>query len=206
MWSTQAFARLLVNIHQAVRPGISILDGVLALEGEGPGKGGKPRHIGVLMGSCDSFALDMAVCNMIGINYESLPILKIARETGILPSCEIEGDLPRVFDFDLPAAQGLIFGPRLLHNFMRRHTQPLPVCDDSLCKLCSQCWTICPAKAIKPREDGIDFDYEKCIRCYCCIEVCPHGALQTKETIGGKIVSLLIDRNHSHKGQAKRND
>ena len=65
---TMAFARLLVAIHQAVRPTVSILDGILALEGEGPGKRGKPRKIGVLMGSCDTFALDMAVCKMIGMD------------------------------------------------------------------------------------------------------------------------------------------
>src|SRR4030066_461605 len=130
---TMAFARLLVAIHQAVRPTVSILDGILALEGEGPGKRGKPRDIGVIMGSGDTFALDMAVCKMIGINYESSPVLKSTFDTGILPPCEVEGDLPQVFDFDLPKAEGLVWGPRFLHNFMRRNTQPLPVCEDNLC-------------------------------------------------------------------------
>ena len=183
-----AFARLLVAIHQAVRPTVSILDGILALQGEGPGKGGKPRHIGVLMGSCDSFALDTAVCRMLGIDYKNVPVLKIAAEINLIDSCEVEGELPTVYDFELPPTGGLIFGPRFLHNFLRRHTMPLPVCDNNLCKLCSECWTICPAHAIQSLEAGVKFDYQKCIRCYCCIEVCPHKALHSKETIGGKII------------------
>ena len=194
---SMAFARLLVAIHQAVRPSVSILDGILALEGEGPGKGGKPRHIGVLIGSCDSFALDTAVCRMLGIDCKSVPVLKIASEINLINSCEVEGELPTVYDFELPQTGGLIFGPRFLHNFLRRHTLPLPVCDNHLCELCSKCWTICPAQAIKSLEAGIEFDYQKCIRCYCCIEVCPHKALHSKETISGKIIRKFIDGRHN---------
>ncbi len=90
---TDAFARLLIAIHQAVKPTVSILDGVLALEGEGPGRGGKPRQIGVLMGSDDSFALDMAVCQMLGISYASAPILKNAEAMGLLPTFKVTGDV-----------------------------------------------------------------------------------------------------------------
>jgi Pyruvate/2-oxoacid:ferredoxin oxidoreductase delta subunit len=195
----------LVAIHQAVKPAVSILDGIMALEGEGPGKGGKPRHIGVLMGSCNSFSLDTAVCRMIGIDYESVPVLKIAREINLLGSCEIDGVLPVVNDFHLPETGGLIFGPRFLHNFLRRHTMALPVCENHLCKLCNQCWTICPAKAITALESGIAFDYGKCIRCYCCIEVCPHAALHSRETAGGKIINKLINAGHHQKtNQGKR--
>ena len=191
---TDAFARLLIAVHQAVKPTVSILDGILALEGEGPGRGGKPRHIGIIMGSDDSFALDMAVCQMLGISYKSAPVLKNALEIGILPGCEVKGSLPRVMNFQLPPSSGLIWGPRFLHNFMRRHTTAIPVCADSLCEMCSQCWVLCPAKAIEELAEKIKFDYKKCIRCYCCIEICPYGALHTRETIGGKITRRLMEK------------
>jgi len=191
---TDAFARLLVAIHQAVKPTVSIIDGVLALEGEGPGRGGKPRQIGVLMGSDDSFALDMAVCQMLGISYASAPILKNAEAMGLLPTFKVTGDVPLITDFQLPPSSGLIWGPRFLHNFMRHHTMALPVCDDSLCEMCSQCWTLCPAKAIEPLAEKIKFDYKNCIRCYCCIEICPYGALHAEETIGGKITRKLMNK------------
>ena len=190
---TLAFARLLVAIHQAVKPTVSILDGILALEGEGPGKRGRPRKVGVLMGSDNSFALDMAVCKMIGAPYENVPPLKIARDDQLIPSWEIDGKLPQVSNFQLPGGSPLIFGPVILQNFLRRHTLALPVCDQPLCELCGKCRTICPAGAIKEETDKIEFDYRKCIRCYCCIEICPYAALHAQETLGGKITRNLMD-------------
>jgi uncharacterized protein (DUF362 family)/Pyruvate/2-oxoacid:ferredoxin oxidoreductase delta subunit len=189
---TVAFARLLVSIHQAVKPTVSVLDGILALEGEGPGKRGRPRKVGVLMGSDNSFALDLAVCKMIGVPYENVPILKIASDDQLIPNLEIDGILPQVHNFQLPGAGPLIFGPVVLQNFLRRHTLALPVCDQPLCKLCSKCWTLCPAEAIQESAKKIEFDYGKCIRCYCCIEICPHGALHAKETLGGMLTRKLV--------------
>lgn len=190
-----AFARLLVAIHQTVKPSISILDGVIALEGEGPGKRGRPRDVGILMGSTDTFALDRTVCKMIGIDEERVPVLKIAREDSLVRPYEIDGILPPVYNFRLPGAEGLVFGPRPLQNFLRRHTLPLPVCEEHLCQFCSKCWIICPAKAIEPlKTKKIRFNYEKCIRCYCCIEVCPHGALHSRETVGGRLIRRLIKK------------
>ncbi|HSO20037.1 MAG TPA: DUF362 domain-containing protein, partial [Desulfosarcina sp.] len=40
----QMFARLIVGIFEAVQPAYTIVDGVLAMEGQGPGKGGTPRE------------------------------------------------------------------------------------------------------------------------------------------------------------------
>lgn len=191
---TVAFARLLVAIHQAVKPTVSILDGILALEGEGPGKRGRPRKIGVLVGSNDSFALDVTVCKMLGVPYTSMPMLKVAEEKQLIPSCEIDGTLPQVRNFQLPGAGQLIFGPVFLQNFLRRHTVAGPVCEEPLCQLCGKCSTICPAEAIEEKTDKIEFDYSKCIRCYCCIEVCPFGALHSQETLGGRLTRRLVNR------------
>jgi len=27
----------------------------------------------------------------------------------------------------------------------------------------------------------INIDYDKCIRCFCCLEICPEGAISVKE-------------------------
>jgi len=191
---TGVFARLLVAIHQAVVPAVSVLDGILGLEGEGPGKAGRPRQIGILMASDNSFALDMAVCKMLGIPYANMPVLKAARDEQLLPSWEIDGILPPVSNFQLPGGGNLIFGPAILQNFLRRHTLARPVWDETLCRLCSKCRTICPARAIVERADKIEFDYKKCICCYCCIEICPYGALHSQETWGGRLTRKLIDK------------
>ena len=47
----EMFAKLLVNIYKAVSPAMTIIDAILAMEGQGPGRRGTPKHLGVLMGS-----------------------------------------------------------------------------------------------------------------------------------------------------------
>jgi uncharacterized protein (DUF362 family)/Pyruvate/2-oxoacid:ferredoxin oxidoreductase delta subunit len=189
------FARLLVQIGGAVKPSVTVLDGVLAMEGQGPGKGGTPKQIGVLIGSDDAVALDVAVCNMLNIDPDNLLTNRIAREMGYTDgSIEIDGDVPRVRDFVLPEITPLVFGPERLHGFMRRHLVQRPESDLSICRLCGECWRYCPAGAIRREKKRIRFDYDKCIRCYCCIEVCPHAALSAEETIPGRIVRRMLKK------------
>ncbi len=188
----ELFASLLVKIHNAVRPAVTILDGILAMEGEGPGKSGTPRELGIIAGSNDANALDITICRMLGIEPYSVFTVKAARDAGHIPKdIEVQGDIPVIPDFHFPAIVPLVFGPQILHGFMRRHLVQRPLPNPSLCRLCGECWKYCPAKAISREGQRIKIDYEKCIRCYCCIEVCPHAALRTKEPLLGKAVRRL---------------
>jgi uncharacterized protein (DUF362 family)/NAD-dependent dihydropyrimidine dehydrogenase PreA subunit len=189
----EMFAKLLVGICRVLKPSFTILDGIVALEGQGPGKGGTPRSLGVLMGSEDAFALDIVVCRMLGIEPERLLTNRVALEAGLVESAlRVEGDLPGVSDFKLPEIAPLVFGPKAFHGAMRRHFLQRPASHDTLCRLCGECWKYCPAKAITHDTKRVRFDYEKCIRCYCCIEVCPHGALSAEETIPGKVIRRIM--------------
>lgn len=191
----QAFAKLLVRIARTLRPSFNILDGILALEGEGPGRGGVPRPAGVILAGGDPFAVDFVVCRMIGIAPEELPILKAAADMGnpvAAPECD--GPLPEIRGFRLPRLTPLMYGPKSLHGFIRRQLLQRPVCDDKTCRMCSECWKICPAGAITPEKAPLSFDYDRCIRCYCCFEVCPFGALRTAETAAGRLVRRAAER------------
>lgn len=183
-----AFARLIARIGMTLKPAFNILDGIRALEGQGPGMGGVPRELGVLLASRDPFALDRTVCRMVGLDPERLPILKSAREMGLLAAeAAIDGSLPAIADFRLPRTTSLVFGPSFLQGWIRRKLLQRPVCNPALCRMCGECWKICPARAITPGAEPLCFDYDRCIRCFCCLEVCPFGALQTVETLAGKI-------------------
>ncbi|PIV05618.1 MAG: hypothetical protein COS57_07040 [Syntrophobacterales bacterium CG03_land_8_20_14_0_80_58_14] len=185
----QTFAWLIARIGMTLRPAFNILDGVLTLEGQGPGMSGVPRELGVLLAGCDPFALDRTVCRMVGLDPERLPVLKAAREMGFpAPEAEIDGALPEIRDFRLPRLTSLIFGPKFLQGWIRRQLLQRPVCDPALCRMCGECWKICPAWAITPEAKPLCFDYDRCIRCFCCLEVCPFGALRTTETLAGRIV------------------
>jgi uncharacterized protein (DUF362 family)/Pyruvate/2-oxoacid:ferredoxin oxidoreductase delta subunit len=189
----EMFARLLVQIWGAVRPSVTVLDGILAMEGQGPGRSGRPREIGILIGSDNAVSLDIAVCGMLGIDPDDLLTNKIAREMGFAEGgIKIDGNSPEIRNFVLPEIGPLVFGPERLHGFMRRHLVQRPESDASICRLCGECWRYCPAGAIRRDKKGIRFDYDRCIRCYCCIEVCPHAALSAKETTTGKIVRRIM--------------
>jgi uncharacterized protein (DUF362 family)/Pyruvate/2-oxoacid:ferredoxin oxidoreductase delta subunit len=185
----QIFAKLLVRIGETLHPTFNILDGILALEGEGPGRGGVPKELGIILAGKDPFTIDLAVCRMIGLDPEQLPVLKAAAEAGKPTEVMvIDGSLPTIWGFRLPRLTPLIPGPKCLQGFIRRQLLRRPVCDGTVCRMCGECWIICPAAAIMPEEKPLSFDYDRCIRCYCCIEVCPFGALRTTETLAGRIV------------------
>lgn len=192
----QIFARLLVQIHQAINPAATLIDGILALEGQGPGKRGKPRQIGVLIGSRSAVAADAAICKMLGLDPHQLPTCQAAKELGHLNvPPEITGDFTKISNFQLPQMGPLAFGPKWLQPYLRKHLIQRPAVDSGVCKMCGECWKICPAGAITPYSKTISFDYDPCIRCYCCIEICPHGALQAAETLPGKLLRRIIHLN-----------
>ncbi len=186
------FARLLLQIYQAVNPAITIVDGILALEGQGPGKSGIPRHLGILAGGRDACAVDMAICSILGVDADELPTHKAAKILGLASDAVyISGDFNIVQNFKLPDTAPLTMGPKPLQRFMRKHLLQRPEVDDLLCRLCGECRKYCPAKAISQEAETLDFDYDRCIRCYCCIEICPHGALRATETAAGRVLRNL---------------
>jgi uncharacterized protein (DUF362 family)/ferredoxin len=188
------FARLLVQIHRAVQPAATLVDGILGMEGEGPGRSGTPRRLGILAAGADAPAVDMAVCRLVGVRPEELPTHQAAVELGLLTEpVSIEGDFLPVSGFKLPVLAPLTFGPPRLHRLMRKHLVQRPVADAGKCRLCGECWRCCPAKAITPYAQVVGFDYDRCIRCYCCIEMCPHGALKAVETSAGRAARKLAD-------------
>jgi Pyruvate/2-oxoacid:ferredoxin oxidoreductase delta subunit len=185
-------ARLLVQINAAVRPVMTIIDGILALEGMGPGLSGRPRELNLLVGSRDTMAADMAVCNVVGLDFQAMQTYTAARQLNWLPEdIHIQGQFHILNDFKFPHIGSMSAGSDLLNSFMRKHVLQKPVCDNQKCKLCGDCWRYCPVKAIDHHIKGIRYDYDACIRCYCCLEICPYGAITIKEPLSGKILERM---------------
>ena len=107
------FARLLVQIHKAVNPSVTLVDGILALEGQGPGKSGTPRPLGILVGSPDAFAADMAICSMLGLAHDRLPTIRAGKALGATDtSVDISGAFPMIDDFVFPEIGRVAAGTR----------------------------------------------------------------------------------------------
>jgi ferredoxin len=186
------FARLLVQICHAVNPGVTLVDGILALEGQGPGKGGTTRHLGLLAAGRDPVALDYAVSRLVGCPPESLPTHQAAIGLGLFAGPPtLIGNYTPVAGFRLPELGSAGFGPEPVQRLMRKHLLRRPAVNKPLCRVCGVCGKQCPAGAIATLPDRICIDTNKCIRCYCCVEVCPHGALFTADPLAGRMARQL---------------
>ncbi|MEJ2158168.1 MAG: DUF362 domain-containing protein [Desulfobacteraceae bacterium] len=198
------FAKLLVQIHQAVAPSFTIVDGITVLEGQGPGRSGKPREMGMLIGGAQGHAVDKTVCTLLGLDPNELLTYRTARDLDLFDGVvHVDGNLHIVDDYQFPELNSLSLGPESLNRFMRRHVIQKPVVDNDKCKLCGECWKICPAKVITHNTKGISYDYDNCIRCYCCLEVCSEGAIEAREPLLGKLRRRLI---HGRKQDDERKD
>ena len=69
------FGRLLKAIWKVLPPSVSIADGIVGMEGQGPANG-RPIRLGFLAASADPFALDGALCRTLHIRPDSVPYLK----------------------------------------------------------------------------------------------------------------------------------
>jgi uncharacterized protein (DUF362 family)/Pyruvate/2-oxoacid:ferredoxin oxidoreductase delta subunit len=187
------FAELLVRVYRAVNPAITLVDGILGLEGQGPGRSGTPIEIGALIAGKSAPAVDAAICRMvIGIPPDELATHRAANRLGLVnDAIEIGGDQPEVCPLRLPEMARLTPGSAPIQRFMRRHLIQRPVPDEDICRLCGDCSRFCPAEAIAQETGHLAFDYDRCIRCYCCIEICPHGALRAADPAMGKALRHL---------------
>ncbi len=186
------FAELLVRVYRAVAPAITLIDGITALEGQGPGRSGTPREIGVLIAGTSAPVVDAAICRMIGLPPDRLATHRAAKRLGLVEDAALFGsDQPEVCDFHLPEVVRLTPGSRPIQRLMRKHLLQRPAPNPEICRFCGECSRYCPADAIQQTEDGLLFDYDRCIRCYCCIEICPHGALQAVDPVLGRAMRRM---------------
>jgi len=80
----------ILDLNATIRPHLSILDGVTAMEGDGPIMG-QPRHVGLIGMSTDLVSLDATAARVIGLDPARLPYLAEAgRFLGNLESARIE--------------------------------------------------------------------------------------------------------------------
>jgi uncharacterized protein (DUF362 family) len=102
------FCELLIDIYQFLGPAVTIIDGVIAMDGSGP-IGGRARPLGWLIGGTDPIACETICAELVGIEPSDLPIVKTAQKIGFGCSdrtkIEIAGDdlsSNICTDFELP--------------------------------------------------------------------------------------------------------
>ena len=193
------FATMLVDLNTLIKPRLYIMDGIVAMEGNGP-RSGKPRQLGVLLFSSDPVALDSVACKIIDLNPAFVPTSEPGERAGLgtyhYENIEVIGENIETFidkDFEVIRKPPVSAPSGLMRTFVRNRICPRPIIDKTICTNCGTCVRLCPVtpKAVNWHAGDESklptFKYDRCIRCYCCQELCPEGAVTIRDTLLGRI-------------------
>ncbi|MCX5692922.1 MAG: DUF362 domain-containing protein [Candidatus Omnitrophica bacterium] len=194
--SPEEFVKVLVDTFEITRPDLVLMDGVVAMDRQGPSSG-RLRYPGLFVAGEDSVAVDSVFAELIGIKPLDILSTKEAYKRKLgeadLKNVEILGGSIKenlVSDFNIPGTPELIaiLGP--CAKFVMRFIKFWPSIDERLCKKCMICRDSCPVSAITINPNKSVMDLKKCIRCMCCHEVCPHKAIELKRNFLAKVFGL----------------
>lgn len=189
----ERFGRMLVDLCETVRADLVVVDGIVAMEGDGPA-GGSPRSVGIVMGGADLYKTDLAACRIMGIEPQRVPYLCDAIERGLCPqnfapqeADDPAGLLTPLLNFKLPSSYHKVdfsdrapTGLRWAGPLVIRLAAPRPKINRGRCIGCGNCASICPAKVITLEKGKAHIAPQNCIKCFCCHEMCPVKAIDVK--------------------------
>jgi len=192
------FGEFLVDLNEIVTPDYFLMDGIMGMEGPGPGANGIPVSVGVLLGSTNPLILDIIASQIAGYDPMVIPTSRTAffRKKWLVSQEDIIYDGP---DLDSLIVEGFTKIPVKGNNniamqfimrrinFMRK-LERRPVFLHEKCTGCLKCVNICPVQAIQPlpgKKTHIILTDSKCIRCFCCSEVCTDNAVDIRKKFFG---------------------
>lgn len=197
------FAQMLVDLFMAKPPVLNIVDGIIAMQGNGPG-GGEPVNTGVIVMGADGFAVDHVVPQIVAIKPERI-YTNIVYKKHILKGADIEVEIKGEAIADVlykgfkpvadsgdsggPLNTGVMFG--FVIKMLKEWITPKQIYLKAPCTGCLSCVKVCPVDALvyDKKKKRIICDYDKCIRCFICQEICPEKAIVIREPFLGKILN-----------------
>ena len=205
LYSLPHFADMLLDIIAYVKPAFTLMDGVVGLEGDGPGTGGHPRDVGIILAGADCVALDVVVCSVIGLEPTRVPTLIAAQRRewwdGKPESIEVVGktiDEVRLNDYKMPETLSDPAGflenrwySAIVRSLAKSAFTPRPFPNEKRCTACGTCVRACPRNAITIENKVAIVDDKLCIRCYCCHELCPEAAIDLKISWFGSLMKKM---------------
>jgi uncharacterized protein (DUF362 family)/Pyruvate/2-oxoacid:ferredoxin oxidoreductase delta subunit len=193
----------IVDLNTVVKSHLVIVDGIIGMEGTGGPTNGRAVEMDVIVAGDNVVEVDSVATRIMGGDPSEVDHIRGAERRGLgsmdgiqmlgddLASVAASRDLPRSPKMN----QFLITGISLrLWNLVRvpwakitggepvrkKAAQPGELLiDHGLCDGCRLCLKACPVDALS-YDDLLGCDSAECIRCFCCAEVCPQGALAKK--------------------------
>ena len=200
------FCDMLCDLCSLLDPALTVLDGVVGMEGDGP-SAGTPRAFGLILGSTDPFALDRAAAHLLGFSLDEALTVKASVEKGLAPAnaeelC-IAGNTDRfahpLTDVVRPASREADFSGKLPKPLRKtgskllRQLAPRPFVRKADCIGCGRCAESCPVHTINIKAGKAVIRKAPCIRCFCCHEMCPVHAVDIRKNIVFKVLEYGRD-------------
>ncbi len=196
---TQGIAQCIVDMNRGIKPDLTIVDGSVGQDGEGPLYGDK-ADLQVLVAGRDSLAIDLVCCGLVGVNPRDIPHLKLALEQLGQPSwTQVGENVGMIKQFRLPQQKALyrfIFwlmypldypyswiAERGKHFCTMLYSTGLvgtrPQINEASCTRCGICVETCPLPNVIDLKK-LQVNYTTCQRCLLCYEACPENAISVK--------------------------
>ena len=183
------FASMLVDLAELIPPDIVLMDGIVGMDGEGPGAG-KPKDLGFVLSSENVHEADVVASHIMGFKSGEVPMLKEAVARGLVTG-KLEDSLAGSFAYTVKPVGGLeravkktsFEGDTFLSRIFKRFLADRPIVKAEGCVGCGICARVCPVKAISMENNKAKIDKDKCIRCFCCHEMCPENTITIKHPL-----------------------
>lgn len=184
------FSNMLLELCQTVKPNLTIIDAVNAMEGNGP-TGGTSHPLGLIFGSKDVYTQDYFAASLMKINPMEIVMIRQAVEKGLAKPDEFElrGDpIPKnLTAFKKPDSRKLDFSNflpglwgKMFAGIAMRYLKPFPKLNKRKCVGCGKCAESCPQQIIIIKNRKAEFTKKDCISCFCCQEMCPSKAIKIR--------------------------
>ncbi len=202
---TLGIGQCIVDMNRGIKPDLTIVDGSVGQDGEGPLYGDK-ADLQVLVAGRESLAVDLVCCQLVGIKPRDIPHLKLALEQMGKPAWTTIGeDIAIIKQFRLPRQKALyrfIFwlmypldypytwiAERGKHFCTTLYSTGLvgtrPQIKAESCTRCGVCVETCPLPNVIDLKT-LKVDYAACQRCLLCYEACPENAIRVKGYSGAR--------------------
>ncbi len=191
------FSKILVDIYEQKKPALSVVDGIVAMEGDGPGTSGRLRQLGLLIAGPDAVAVDSVLAEIMGVRPQDVLTNREANIRGLgesdIGNIDILGE--RLADikgrpFLLPTASLRSRIPQPVINLIRRFIYYRPAVQSKECSSCGACIEACPNQVIRRKNGKIYIDYSRCIYCFCCQESCPNSAIRIRKSLLARLAGF----------------
>ncbi len=180
------FSTLLNRIEMQIKPKLCFIDGIIGLEGEGPGASGIPIKSQILIAGKDCGPVDIIATEIMGFKPNSI----YTNKNYNIKKSQIEtiGDGKDIrLKFKKPNTAMLTMFLWLNKLFPKSKI----IANPEKCISCGICVKKCPVQALILQPHAI-CNHKTCIKCLCCVEVCPHDAIHLEEAKIKKLISKMV--------------